>query len=145
MQWLSVILLGVIAGIVSCDLNCFDSESNRCFEEYGKQITSSFDDYCRDQPPYIKCVRDATSKCDTSFVKEAREWYDVTEEACEDGSRLNKDIKENVDCINKATNGACSSEMKLMYHTLVNQTIKAIANWMMTLPRINSRLESAEA
>ncbi|GFT86567.1 uncharacterized protein NPIL_283761 [Nephila pilipes] len=113
MKCLSVVLLGVIAGIVSCDMTCFNSESKRCEEEYGKYLTQSFDDYCRDQLPFMKCIKNTASKCETRFVKEAEEWYAVNVAACEEGSNLNKNIREYVDCVNNATSAAnCPSNVR---------------------------------
>ncbi|GFQ75927.1 uncharacterized protein TNCT_362891 [Trichonephila clavata] len=110
MQWLSALLLGVVVGIVSCDMACYDTESNICLKEFSKEVTSSMDDYCRDQIPLIKCISEAASKCKTKFVREAEELYNIHTDACKEGTNLNKAVREHVDCITEATNGAdCSS------------------------------------
>ncbi|GFV57493.1 uncharacterized protein TNCV_4561291 [Trichonephila clavipes] len=103
MQWLNAVLFVVAVGIVSCDLTCFDAEADRCLKEFSKEVTPSMDDYCRDQVPFIKCISDGSSKCQTTFVKEARRWHEVNVEACKEGTTLNKEIREHADCINKAT------------------------------------------
>ncbi|GFR15343.1 uncharacterized protein TNCT_136111 [Trichonephila clavata] len=90
MQWLSAVLLGVAVGIVSCDMACFDAESNKCIKELAKEITTSMEDYCRDQIPFIKCINDGAAKCETKFVKDAKEWYETNVDACKEGSKLNK-------------------------------------------------------
>ncbi|GFS29268.1 uncharacterized protein TNIN_43311 [Trichonephila inaurata madagascariensis] len=112
MQWLSAVLLGVVVGIVSCDMACFDTESNKCIKELAKEITTSMEDYCRDQIPFIKCINDGATKCETKFVKDAKEWYETNVDACKEGTKLNKEIKENEECITKATSESnCFSEV----------------------------------
>ncbi|GFS29253.1 uncharacterized protein TNIN_43251 [Trichonephila inaurata madagascariensis] len=99
----------VVVGIVSCDITCYDGEANICIKKFSKEVTSSMDDYCRDQIPLIKCISEAASKCKTTFVREAEEVYRIHTDSCTEGTELNKVVREHVDCITKATNGAdCS-------------------------------------
>ncbi|GFU64749.1 uncharacterized protein TNCV_4476161 [Trichonephila clavipes] len=110
MQWLSAVLIGVVVGIVSCDITCYNEEANICIKEFSKEVTSSMDDYCRDQIPLIKCISEAAAKCKTKFVKDAEELYRIHTDACTEGTELNKVVREHVDCITKATDEAdCSS------------------------------------
>ncbi|GFQ75923.1 uncharacterized protein TNCT_362871, partial [Trichonephila clavata] len=65
-----------------------------------------------DQIPFIKCINDGAAKCETKFVKDAKEWYETNVDACKEGSKLNKAIKENEECITKATSESnCFSEV----------------------------------
>ncbi|GFV57490.1 uncharacterized protein TNCV_4561261 [Trichonephila clavipes] len=106
MQWLSAVLIGVVVGIVSCDMTCYDGEAYLCTEKYSKVVTPSMDDYCRDQIPLLKCISEAASKCKTEFVREAEELYRIHTDGCTEGTDLNKAFREHVECITKATNGS---------------------------------------
>ncbi|GFS29252.1 hypothetical protein TNIN_43241, partial [Trichonephila inaurata madagascariensis] len=70
MQWLSAVLLGVVIGIVSCDLTCFDTEADRCQKEFSKEVTPSMDDYCRE---HADCINKATTSEDTECFSETGE------------------------------------------------------------------------
>ncbi|GFS29259.1 uncharacterized protein TNIN_43271 [Trichonephila inaurata madagascariensis] len=109
MQWLSALLIGVVVGIVSCDITCYDKEEYTCLKEFNKEFPSSLENYCRDEIPLLKCISEAASKCKTNFVREAEDLYRIHTDACTEGTELNKAAKEHVDCITNATDGAkCS-------------------------------------
>ncbi|GFV29073.1 uncharacterized protein TNCV_5271, partial [Trichonephila clavipes] len=85
-----------VVGIVSCDITCYNEEANICIKEFSKEVTSSMDDYCRDQIPLIKCISEAAAKCKTKFVKDAEELYRIHTDACTEGTELNKGTKKNI-------------------------------------------------
>ncbi|CAL1266103.1 unnamed protein product [Larinioides sclopetarius] len=105
MYLLNIFIIGVIVGLASCDIDCFDKESSPCRPEFKNDEKSSLDDYCRSQLPFIYCLNNAANKCG-SFQEEIETWFDAAKDACTRGTKLNKELEANVECITGAIKDA---------------------------------------
>ncbi|XP_055937085.1 uncharacterized protein LOC129966609 [Argiope bruennichi] len=105
MCWLNIFIIGVIAGLVSCDIDCFDKESSPCRPRLPTDETSTLDDFCRSQLPFINCLNNAANKC-KSFQEEIESWFDAVKDACTDGTKLNKELEAGAECMRGATREA---------------------------------------
>ncbi|GIX91671.1 uncharacterized protein CEXT_518791 [Caerostris extrusa] len=102
MQLLSIIIIGVVLGVASCDIDCFNKETIKCRPDFGKDARTSILEYCRTHVPFVKCIRDSCAKCKVGFLPEAERWWAAIKDACTDGTALNKNLDSNIACITSA-------------------------------------------
>ncbi|GBM35478.1 hypothetical protein AVEN_257183-1 [Araneus ventricosus] len=105
MYILNIFIIGVTVGLASCDIDCFNKESNACGNEGSTDASSLLGNYCSTFPPYVSCLKRVADKCKI-FQKEMKIWLDIATDACTDGTKLNKDLEANMKCISEAAEDA---------------------------------------
>ncbi|XP_055937095.1 uncharacterized protein LOC129966618 [Argiope bruennichi] len=105
MYLLNIVLIGVVVGLASCDIDCFTKESSSCGTNDINDVSSLLGNYCNTMPPYIECLYKAANKCNI-FQKLIKNWLDNAKDACTNGTKLNKDLETNFECISEAAKNA---------------------------------------
>ncbi|XP_042904060.1 uncharacterized protein [Parasteatoda tepidariorum] len=97
MQWITIALLGTLAGYVACDMKNFLIAAEKCEENRNADILKDFS-FCKTQSRFFNCLSEAVFNQNVKFHKEPYRVLFALKEACLPGTTLHKELQVSADC-----------------------------------------------